>query len=307
MDWDKLRVFYNVAESGSFTRAALRLEISQSAISRQISTLEDRMGVPLFHRHARGLILTEQGELLFRTAREVFSELALIQAQITENVKISAGSLKIAATVGFGTSWMAPRLHKFLTQYPEIRVTLRLSDDPVNLTVHESDVAITSSVTEDENLIYRELLCRSLFIYSSREYLLKFGVPVKAEDLDSHRLVVFRDKIMLPFDHVNWLLTCGTPPGVRREPYLLINNLNGIARAVENGSGIACLPTYVAQKSKSLIQILPEVKTPHVRFYFVYSRQLKNSKRIKHLWTFLNQESREEETQTKGGSCVDDL
>jgi DNA-binding transcriptional LysR family regulator len=307
MDWDKLRVFYNVAESGSFTRAALRLEISQSAISRQISALEDRMGVPLFHRHARGLILTEQGELLFRTAREVFSELALIQAQITENIKISAGSLKIAATNGFGTSWMAPRLHKFLAQYPEIRVTLRLSDDPVDLTVHESDVAITSSVTDDENLIYRELLCRSLFIYSSRQYLMKFGVPVKAEDLDSHRLVVFRDKTMLPFDHVNWLLTCGTPPDVRREPYLLINNLNGIARAVENGSGIACLPDYIAQQSKNLIQILPELKTPHVRFYFVYSQQLKNSKRIKHLCTFLNQESREEEKQIKGDSCVDDL
>src|SRR3990167_7613658 len=125
MDWDKLRVFYNVAESGSFTRAALRLEISQSAISRQISTLEDRMGGPLFVRHARGLILTEQGELLFRTAREVFSELALIQAQIAENMKMPAGSLKIAATIGFGTSWIAPRLHKFLAQYPEIRVTLR--------------------------------------------------------------------------------------------------------------------------------------------------------------------------------------
>jgi len=121
MDWDKLRVFYNVAESGSFTRAASRLEISQSAISRQIGSLEDRMGVPLFHRHARGLILTEQGELLFRTAREVFSELAMAQARITENIKLSQGALKIAATFGFGTTWIAPRLHKFLAKYPEMR------------------------------------------------------------------------------------------------------------------------------------------------------------------------------------------
>ena len=75
MDWDKLRIFYNVADSGNFTRAASRLNLSQSAISRQIAGLEIRMGVPLFHRHARGLILTEQGELLFRTIREVFSEL----------------------------------------------------------------------------------------------------------------------------------------------------------------------------------------------------------------------------------------
>ena len=99
MDWDKLRDFYNVAESGNFTRAASRLQISQSAISRQISTLEDRIGMPLFHRHARGLILTEQGELLFRTAREVFSELAMVQARISENMKTSQGSLKIAVTI----------------------------------------------------------------------------------------------------------------------------------------------------------------------------------------------------------------
>lgn len=296
MDWDKLRVFYNVAESGSFTHAASRLEISQSAISRQISNLEDRMGVPLFHRHARGLILTEQGELLFRTTREVFSELAMAQAKITANIKASQGSLKVAATVGFGTTWIAPRLHKFLEQYPEIRLTLRLSDNPVDLTVHESDVAISSSVTEDEDLIYQELLCRPFLIYSSRKYLFKFGVPLTPEDLDTHRLIVFDDNDMLPFHDVNWLLICGTPPGVKREPYLSINNLYGIARAVEEGSGIACLPPYIAQKCKGLVQILPEIETPHVRFYFVYSRQLKDSTRITHLWTFLSQEAREEKT-----------
>jgi DNA-binding transcriptional LysR family regulator len=298
MDWDKLRVFYNVAESGSFTRAATRLEISQSAISRQISTFEDRLGVPLFRRHARGLLLTEQGELLFRAAREVFSDLAMVQARITENLKATQGVMKIGVTVGFGVAWVAPRLHKFLALYPDIHVTLRLSDDPVNLTVHESDVAISSSITEDGDLIYRELLSRPLQIYASRNYLFNFGVPLVEDDLDNHRLVVFNDKDMLPFDNVNWLLTCGTHPGIKREPYLSINNLQGIARAVEEGSGIACLPAYVAEKC-NLIQILPNVKGPDVRFYFVYSNQLKDSKRIAHLWTFLKKESIEEEKKIK--------
>jgi DNA-binding transcriptional LysR family regulator len=255
------------------------------------------MGVPLFYRHARGLMLTEQGELLLRTAREVFSELALVQARITEKTKVSQGVMNVAATVGFGTTWIAPRLHKFLSQYPGTRLTLRLSDDPIDLRVHESDVAISSSVTEDRELIYQELLCRHLYIYSSRKYLLNFGVPLKPEDLDRHRLVIFSDRAMLPFDDANWLLTCGTLPGVKREPYLSINNLYGIARAVEAGSGIACLPNYVAKNCNNLVQILPEVKTPYVRFYFVFPRQLKDSKRIQQLWTFLNEESREEEKQ----------
>jgi DNA-binding transcriptional LysR family regulator len=299
MDWDKLRIFYNVAESGSFTRAATRLEVSQSAISRQISTFEERLGVPLFHRHARGLLLTEQGELLLRAVRDVFSDLAMVQARITEDLKLTKGVMKIAATVGFGVAWIAPRLHKFLNLYPDIHLTLRLSDDPVNLTIHESDVAISSSITEDRDLIYRELLSRPLQIYASRNYLLKFGVPLKEADLDHHRLIVFSDKDMLPFDHVNWLLTCGTRPGVKREPYLSINNLQGIARAIEKGSGIACLPAYVAQKCKDLVQILPDVKSPNVRFYFVYSNQLKESKKIAHLWDFLKKESLEEEAHIK--------
>jgi len=299
MDWGKLRVFYIVAESGSFTRAASRLDISQSAISRQIATFEERLGVPLFHRHARGLLLTEQGELLFRSARDIFSDLAMAHVRITEDLKVTKGAMKIAATVGFGVSWIAPRLHKFLALYPELHLTLRVSDDPVNLTVHESDVAISSSITDDENLIYRQLMCRPLQIYASRSYLFKFGVPLKESDLDHHRLITFSDKNMLPFEDVNWLLTCGTPHGVKRESYFSINNLQGIARAVEEGSGIACLPAYVAQKCKNLVQILPHLKGPEVSFFFIYSHQLKDSKRIANLWNFLKKETLEEETQLK--------
>lgn len=297
MEWDKLRVFYNVVESGSFTHAATRLQIGQSAISRQISSLENRVGGPLFHRHARGLLLTEQGEILFQTAREVFSDLAMAQARITENDQIAYGSLKIAAPVGFGSTWLTPRIHKFLKLHPHLRLTLRLSDDPVDLTVHESDVAITIALTEDKDLIYRKLLSRTLHIYSSPTYLFKNGVPLTLEDLDHHDLVVFSDRALVPFENVNWLLTAGTSPGVRREAYLSINNLYGIARAVEGGSGIACLPPYIVKKCKNIVQILPDVQTPSVHFYFVYPRPLHESKKIENLWKFLRQEVKEEASQ----------
>ena len=118
MDWDKLRVFHAVAEAGSFTHAGEALNLSQSAVSRQISALEESLSVPLFHRHARGLILTEQGDLLYRTAREVFSKLAMTEAMLTESKDRPKGPLKVTTTVAFGSSWLTPRMREFLVLYP---------------------------------------------------------------------------------------------------------------------------------------------------------------------------------------------
>ena len=121
MDWDKLRVFHAVAEAGSFTHAGDTLNLSQSAVSRQISALEETLAVPLFHRHARGLILTEQGEQLNRTVREVFAKLAMTEALLAESRDKAAGRLKVTTTVGFGSNWLAPRIMPFLEAHPEVR------------------------------------------------------------------------------------------------------------------------------------------------------------------------------------------
>src|SRR5216683_6292139 len=85
MDWDKLKVFHAAAEAGSFTHAGEKLSLSQSAVSRQVSALEQELNAPLFHRHARGLILTEQGEMLYRTAHEVFMKLESARAKLTDS------------------------------------------------------------------------------------------------------------------------------------------------------------------------------------------------------------------------------
>ena len=101
MDWDKLRVFHAVAEAGSFTHAGESLNLSQSAVSRQISALEESLNVPLFHRHARGLILTEQGDLLYHTARDVFAKLSMTEAMLTESKDRPKGPLKVTTSTLF--------------------------------------------------------------------------------------------------------------------------------------------------------------------------------------------------------------
>ncbi|MCB1454549.1 MAG: LysR family transcriptional regulator, partial [Rhizobiaceae bacterium] len=109
VDWDKLRVFHAAAEAGSFTHAAETLHLSQSAISRQVSALEQEVGVPLFHRHARGLVLTEQGDMLYRTAHEVLMKLENVTLRLTETKDRPSGVLRVSTTVGLGSGWLTER------------------------------------------------------------------------------------------------------------------------------------------------------------------------------------------------------
>ena len=118
MDWDKLKVFHAAAEAGSFTHAGEQLGLSQSAVSRQVSALEQELSVSLFHRHARGLILTEQGDLLFRTAHDVFMQLQAARAKLTDSRERPSGDLKITTPPALGINWLIPRLDEFTALYP---------------------------------------------------------------------------------------------------------------------------------------------------------------------------------------------
>jgi DNA-binding transcriptional LysR family regulator len=287
MDWDKLRVFHAVAEAGSFTHAGESLNLSQSAVSRQISALEESLSVPLFHRHARGLILTEQGELLFRTAREVFAKLSMAEGLITESKDRPKGPLKINTTVAFGATWLAPRIREFLDLYPEIQVSLVIDDTDLDLSMREADVAIRMSPPRQPDLIQRHLLSVPSHIYAAPEYIKKHGMPRKPEDLDEHRLIVYGEDARAPVQNVNWLLDAGARPGQDRKPILSVNNFYAMLRAVDSGLGIASLADFMASEASNLVRVLPELTGPPVDAYFVYPEELRTSKRISVFRDFL--------------------
>jgi DNA-binding transcriptional LysR family regulator len=287
MDWDKLRVFHAVAEAGSFTHAGESLNLSQSAVSRQISALEESLSVPLFHRHARGLILTEQGELLFRTAREVFAKLTMAEGLITESKDRPKGPLKITTTVAFGASWLTPRIREFLDLYPEIQVSLVIDDTELDLSMREADVAIRMSPPRQPDLIQRHLLSVPSHVYAAPEYIKKHGAPQKPEDLDEHRLIVYGDDARPPVPNVNWLLDVGSQPGRERKPILSVNNFYAMLRAVDSGLGIAGLADFMAGEAAHLVRLLPELTGPPVEAYFVYPEELRTSKRVSVFRDFL--------------------
>jgi len=279
MDWDKLRVFHAVAEAGSFTHAGDTLNLSQSAVSRQISALEEALQVPLFHRHARGLILTEQGESLNRTVRDVFAKLAMTEALLTESKEKPAGRLKVTTTVGFGVIWLAPRLTAFLEAYPEVSVSLLLDDAELDLAMREADVAIRMHPPKQPDLVQRHLTTLQWHICASTDYLKRYGVPQRAEELDAHKLILFGSHHP-PIADVNWLAEVGRRPGNPRRAVLEVNSTQAVLLAIQSGLGIGALPDYVVQENPDLVRILTDLKGPKVDVYFVYPEELRNSKRV---------------------------
>ncbi len=279
MDWDKLRVFHAVAEAGSFTHAGETLNLSQSAVSRQISALEENLQVPLFHRHARGLILTEQGESLNRTVREVFAKLAMTEALLTESKEKPAGRIKVTTTVGFGSTWLAPRLQGFMAQYPDVTMTLLLDDTDLDLAMREADVAIRMHPPKQPDLVQRHLMQIHWVVVASPEYLKTHGTPQRPEELDDHKLILFGD-YRPPVADINWLAEAGRRAGSPRRPLLEVNSLHAMALAIRSGMGIGVLPDWMNEELDGLVTLLPELKSPKVDVFFVYPEELRNSKRV---------------------------
>ena len=279
MDWDKLRVFHAVAEAGSFTHAGETLNLSQSAVSRQISALEDNLQVPLFHRHARGLILTEQGESLNRTVREVFAKLAMTEALLTESKEKPAGRIKVTTTVGFGSTWLAPRLQKFMEAYPDVTMSLLLDDTDLDLAMREADVAIRMHAPKQPDLVQRHLMQIQWIVVAAPEYLKAHGTPLRPEELDEHKLILFGD-YRPPVSDINWLAEAGRRAGSPRRALLEVNSMHAMALAIRSGMGIGVLPDWMSEELAGLTRLLPELKSPKVDVYFVYPEELRNSKRV---------------------------
>jgi DNA-binding transcriptional LysR family regulator len=292
MDWDKLRIFHAVADAGSFTHAGHELNLSQSAVSRQISALEEDLRVPLFHRHARGLILTEQGEVLYRTAHDVFTKLAAAKARLMDSREKPSGELRVTTTVGLGSIWLTPRLKEFMELYPDIQVQMLLEDEELDLSMREADVAIRLRMPTQPDLIQRKLFTVHHHIFASTDYVKKHGIPKSLAELDKHKVLIFGTSASY-LSNLSVLQTAGRPEGDPRAVALRVNNAYGLRRAVQAGSGIAVLADYLVAPDMNLVQIDLPVETPEFETYFVYPEELKETKRVTAFRDFIVAKARE--------------
>ncbi|MEO5882564.1 MAG: LysR family transcriptional regulator [Caldimonas sp.] len=286
--WDRLRLFNAVVEAGSFTHAARKLQLSQSAVSRQVSALEESLNVSLFYRHARGLMLTEHGQMFSAVVNDMDNRLAQGLARLAASRSKTDGPLRITTTVTFGSAWLSSRIAKFHWQYPDIAVSLHLVDtSELDLLAREADVAVRFAEQTNPNLIQRRLMSSRYHLYASKEYIAQRGIPKTTQALDHHELIVYGNDAEIPFKNFDWILQVGRDPGVERKPALKVNSVYAIYRAVKSGLGIGALPYYIVEEAPDLVEVLPDVAGPTFDAYFVYPEALRGSKSVSVLRDFL--------------------
>ena len=278
MDWDKLRIFHAVADAGSLTHAGDSLHLSQSAVSRQIRALEESLNTTLFRRHARGLLLTEQGELLFDATRTMAKRLEAAAARIRDSEDEVHGELRVTTTTGFGTLWLAPRLHRLFERYPNLKIDLMLEERILDLPMREADVAIRLKEPSQAELIRRRLMETDIRLYASSAYVATHGLPRTTADLaGGHRLITqspTSPQVRAGSEFVQRLLAT-TPPSS-----LAVNNYFGILQGVIHGLGIGSLPDYLTGDFPDLVNILPKEKSAPIPIYLAYVEELRHSKRV---------------------------
>ena len=287
MDWDKLRIFHAVADAGSLTHAGDTLHLSQSAVSRQIRALEESLNTVLFHRHARGLILTEQGELLFDAANSMVKQLDAASARIRDSKDEVFGELRVTTTTAFGTLWLAPRLSALYAKYPDLKIDLMLEERVLDLPMREADVAIRMKEPSQADLIRKRLMSVKMRLYATPAYLAQYGTPARLDDLHTHRLIsqsTTAAQVAAGASLVQHLLS------YHIRSTLTVNNYFGVLQAVLSNLGIGVLPDYLNEDFPNLVRVLPEVESGEVPVFLAYPEELRHSKRVAVFRDFVTEE-----------------
>ncbi len=287
MNWDKLKIFYAVAEAGNFTKSTYTLNLTQSAISRQIQSLEKELKTQLFERHARGLSLTENGEYLFKTAQEVISKLKDVESTLISKKEKPSGKLTVTTVVSFGTTWLTPRIQEFMKLNPEIEIELIFDDKELDLSTRQADIGIWMRRPKQLNYIQKKLTDIHYHIYGSAKYLEQYGHPKNLSELNKHKFISYGRGAPSPVFNPDWALKLGIKDNKKRKAVMKVNSVYGLLLAVQSGVGLAALPDYITASVPNIIRVLPNIEGPKTEAHFVYPQSLKNVARIVAFRNFL--------------------
>lgn len=290
MDWKRLETFYIVTNAGSISKASKEMNISKGAVSRQISLLEEHVKTKLFHRHVKGLFLTQTGETLYHHVKTMQSEASMAEAVLSNSFEQPLSVLKISAPMILGSYWLAPLLKKFHDSHSNILIDLNLTDTSVDLSMGNTYVALRYPAEENPEHIRREIGTVNFYACATKSYLLQFGTPECIRDFGSHRLIAFRRNTYKDYKLYNWHLNSEKSTDFEGEAILITNSLYACYYAIKSGLGIGILPEYLIRSSDKIIKLIPFDQCYSRKLNLYYSKELRNGSKIKAFCDFISNE-----------------
>lgn len=287
MDFDKLKTFQQVAIDGSIVQAVKILKMDKSSISRHISLLEKQVGKKLFDRQGQKLVLTHEGNYLLDRANHILMEVEATKSNLQSNVDLSKQEFTISTTFAVASIWLTHFLHLFINQHPHLKINIKASWQPLNLSLREADVAIRAYCNDQDNLVQKHLKTWRLHLYASEKYVEKFGLPKTVDDLDTHRFIILcNDPDIYPHNYACWPLIKHTKKGKYRKPFLQINSVEGMYNLVCNDVGIG----NFGENFPYLDQMIPILHSEmwfDIDAYLIYPTQFAHIEIIKCFEDFL--------------------
>jgi DNA-binding transcriptional LysR family regulator len=280
--------FIGVADAGSITGAAERLNVAKSAVSRRLSDLEQHLGVQLFNRSTRHLSLTASGETFYQRASRLLADLEEAEEEISRAHGQLNGKLRIAAPLSFGIMHLQPAVADFMAQHPDVEFDLVLDDRENDLIGEGFDLGVRLSQLPDSTLMARKLAPIRSAAVASPEYLAKRGTPEHPADLARHDSLIYSN---VPESRV-WGYTDakGIWQPVRSRRRLRVNNGDFLRDAAISGAGIVIEPTFILSNAIAdgqLVPILTDFNWPEVAAYAVYPPTRHLSARVRTFIDFL--------------------
>lgn len=267
-----MRVYIRVVETGSFSRAAAELGLSQPSATKAVAEAEQRLGARLLHRSTRGVSPTEVGALYYERCKSITLDVEEAEAVATLVQGEMTGTLRITSSVGFGRRVMAPLVLAYMREHPRLVIDLSLDDRYVNLVEQGMDLAVRMGRLADSTLGANYLAHNPWLMAASPRYLAEHGTPTSPQDLQQHDGLIYSSVQ----GEDRWLL--GGPVGTPSAFYpvrarLRSNNLSTVLSACQAGMGLCTLPRYVAHRSLvrgEIVQVLPDFAPPGQEVHAAY-------------------------------------
>ena len=282
MNWDSYRYFLAVADTGSLSAAARQLSVSQPTVGRQIAGLEARIGTRLFNRASHGYSLTPAGTEIFDRIQDISADLMAVERQVEQQDQEISGRVRISATEGFGSYWLAEKLAAFLKLYPHIFFDLILNVEVLDTRRREADITVRITYPQSEDLVGRRAGYVGFGFYAAKSYLSEYGHPRSIADLEQHRFIDWN------YQAKGFVLSEALRSQIGSADIVFrTDTVAAQIEAVRQGMGMMAAPHYIASRFGDTEQVLVEETEQMEELWILTHPDLRRTPRIRLVLDYL--------------------